>query len=232
MFARSDEEVGEGVRYLATLLMLRLRRAAFLALFLLFALGIPSTQAALVPFTIFTNNGDYSDGSQVNLFVDVFNGEGIAKFAFYNDSSVSCSITQIYFDDGTLLGIDNIENGIGTDFDRAFPGPGNLPGGELLDPPFVAIREFNIGAQAPPYSNGVNNIGVGEYVTVTFDLINGGTLDDVISEIVDGTLRMGLHVQGFPDGSSESALNEPVPEPATILLLGIGTLVLLRRRKV
>ncbi|MHC4571235.1 MAG: PEP-CTERM sorting domain-containing protein [Planctomycetota bacterium] len=33
----------------------------------------------------------------------------------------------------------------------------------------------------------------------------------------------------MPDGSSESAVN--VPEPATICLLGLGALVLSRRRR-
>lgn len=223
----------KGLRSVGTL-MLRGRRAAAFVLFLLIALGVPSAQAVelpvVFPFEIFTDNGDYSDGSLVDLSVEVFNGEGIAKFTFYNDSSVECSITKIFFDDGTLLGIDYIENGIGTDFDRAVPGPGDLPGGNLLDPPFVADREFNVGADNPPYHNGVNNIGAGEYVTVTFDLINGGHVDQVIGELYNGTLRIGIHVQGFPDGSSESAVH--VPEPATVLLFGIGTLVLLRRRKV
>jgi len=213
-------------------LTLRHKTAAILVLFLLFALGIPSAQAVLIPFTIFTDNGDYSDGSQIDLSVDVYNGEGVVKFKFYNDSAVDCSITKIFFDDGSLLGIDSIENSSGTDFDRAVPGPGELPGGNFLDPPFDAIREFNIGADSPPYYNGVNSLVAGEFVLVTFDLTNGGKLSHVLNELVDGTLRIGIHVQGFPDGSSESALNEPVPEPATVLLLGIGTLALLRRRRV
>ncbi len=192
---------------------------------------VPSAQGVIVPFDIFTDNGDYSDGSLVDIFMDVFNGEGVAKFKFYNSSSTQCSITNIYFDDGSLLGIDSIENGSGTSFDRPTGGPGNLPGGNLLDPDFIADREFNVGADSPPYHNGVNHIGPGEWVTITFNLTNGGTLGGVLSELVDGRLRVGLHVQGFDEGSSESLLNQPVPEPGTICLFGLGALALLRNRK-
>ncbi|MFH1371643.1 MAG: PEP-CTERM sorting domain-containing protein, partial [Planctomycetota bacterium] len=62
-----------------------------------------------------------------------------------------------------------------------------------------------------------------------FDLINGGTLEDVIDELNNGTLRVGIHIIGLPDGSSESAIL--VPEPATMCLLGLGALGLLKKRR-
>ncbi|MFH1371671.1 MAG: PEP-CTERM sorting domain-containing protein, partial [Planctomycetota bacterium] len=62
-----------------------------------------------------------------------------------------------------------------------------------------------------------------------FDLINGGTLEDVIDELNNGTLRVGIHIIGLPDGSSESAIL--VPEPATLFLLATGAAIALRKRK-
>ena len=192
------------------------------------ALGLQTNvcHAVLYPFEIFTSNGAYADGSAVNIYMDVYNGDGIAKFAFYNESSASCSITRVFFDDGTLLGIDDIENGPGVLFEQVTTGPGDLPAGENLIPPFAADREFNIGAEPPPYWNGINSPD--EWLIVTFEL--NGSLEDVLNELGNGILRVGIHIQGFSDGSSESAVN--VPEPATICLLGLGGLALLRKRKV
>lgn len=80
-----------------------------------------------------------------------------------------------------------------------------------------------------PPKNGVNNVSAGEWVKITFKLIDGGTLEGVLHELYTGDLRVGLHVIGFPDGSSNSAIS--VPEPATVLLIGLGTVALLRKRK-
>ncbi len=210
-------------------MMMRVKTLLVVLLFLLVGVT-PCAHAQLmgVPFEIFTTNGAHYDDSNVDLRMDVTDGTGIAEFTFYNNSTVDadCSIARIYFDDGTLLDINSIESsGSGVKFNQIFPGPGNLPGGELLDPPFVADLEFSIGAEGTPPHKGIDNPG--EWLKVTFDLINGGTLDDVIDELGNGTLRVGMHVIAFPDGSSEAA----VPEPATIALLGFGALALLRKRR-
>lgn len=201
----------------------------FLILVSLLVFFTSNCDAVIFPFEIFDAEGQLVDTPGLDLYVEVTNGEGKANFIFYNDSIFDCSVAQIYFDDGSLLGIDYIINGPGTEFDRAFPGPGNLPGGENLIPPFVADREFNIGAVSPPPENGVNSIPAGEWVEIDFDLINGGDLEDVIDELNIRLLRVGLHVISFPDGSSKSAIL--VPEPATIFLFGIGAGLLLKLRK-
>ena len=204
---------------------------------LIYVCAVPAF-AVMYPLEIFTNNGPYSDGTDVDLFMDVSNvgnEEGYTDFMFYNNSIVDCSITNIYFDDGSLLGIDAIENGpIGVVlFDTAVGGPGNLPGGGAIG--FSADKEFNIGPVSPPSENGVNNIPAGEWVNINFALEyivsenRWATLDDVLNELNDGTLRVGIHIQAFPGGSSESAVN--VPEPATIGLLGLGGLWLLHRKR-
>jgi len=52
----------------------------------------------------------------------------------------------------------------------------------------------------------------------------------VLGELADGTLRIGIHVQGFATGGSESFVNVPLPEPATFGLLALGAVALVAAR--
>ncbi|MFC1676272.1 PEP-CTERM sorting domain-containing protein [Planctomycetota bacterium] len=184
------------------------------------------------PFDIFSDNGPWGtsgtnfEDPDLNLFVEVTNGEGIVHFTFHNESQgalTDVSITDVYFDDGTLLGISDVINGPGVSFSQV-ASPSDLPGGSLLDPDFITTGLFSADADPPPAHSGVES---GEFVTIQFDLIGGGVLQDVLGELADGRLRIGIHIQSFSDGSSESAL--ATPEPATLLLLGLG-MVMLRKR--
>lgn len=188
-----------------------------------------TAQANTYSFNIFTSNGVYGDNPGLNLWAEVFDGAGTATFKFHNDSLFNCSLTQIYFDDGALFGLSSLANGPGAHFgtDEVTPGPGNLPSGNNLDPVFVADREFSIAPFAPVTPNGV---GTGEWVSVTFDLASGMTLQDVFNEIASGELRVGIHVQAFPDGSSEAALM--IPEPASVMMIALGSLVITGYRKI
>jgi len=193
-------------------------------------------QASFYEFTAFDQEGEDMPYPGLYLYMTVEDyGDGLAHFTFYNESAIDCSIARIYFDDGSLLGVDTITNGPGTEFARAYPGPDNLPGGQNLTPPFEASRGFNIGAVNPPPKNGVKNDPFGEWVDIAFTLQNGQTIFDVMDELQNGTLRVGLHVLAFPDGGSESfidAVNEeiPIPEPSVIALLACGALGMLVRR--
>ena len=71
----------------------------------------------------------------------------------------------------------------------------------------------------------------GETLGVVFSLRAGGSHADVISELGDGSLRIGIHVQAFASGGSESFVNTvPDPSPAA-LLLAASTLAGLRCRR-
>jgi len=205
---------------------------AFVFLLVIFPARICQAQLATYSFEIFTNNSPYADDPGWNLYVKVWDGTGLVNFTFYNDSAFQSSIARIYFDDGSLLGVDEITNSQGyTAFDRT-SSPGDLPGGNLLVPSFEADREFSIFAEPPPPWDGVNNGNpVNEWVTVRFNLINGGDLEDVCRELNTGVLRVGLHVIDLPGGGGYSESAILVPEPATIVLLGLGALALLRKRK-
>ena len=158
----------------------------------------------------------------------VSTGAGSADFTFYNESLVPSSLSAVYFDDGSLLGIAAVTNGPGTSFTQPAT-PSNLPAGNLLDPPFVTTDEFCVDGDPPPSQNGVNPVELEplEWVRITFDLVGDATLANVLDELDTGALRIGIHITALPDGSSESAIN--VPEPAIALLFALSSLVVLRK---
>ncbi len=187
----------------------------------------PCCAAYIYDFRVFTSNSGYYDSLAKGIHVEVWDDQGTVNFTFYNDSAVQSSIVRIYFDDGSLFDTGEVINVPGTMFNPAHP-LGKLPGGQNLTPLFEADREFSIGPGEPPPWGGVNN-RQDEWVTASFELINGRTFDDVIVGLSGNALRIGLHIIGLPDGGSESAVLNP--EPATVLLLGLGVLVLLRKRR-
>ena len=168
---------------------------------------------------------------EAQLFVDVTNaGSGQALFTFINIGPEASSITDVYFDDGTLLGIAAIDNSdAGVQFSQ-FATPGDLPDGNNASPPFVTTAGFSADSDAPASGNGVNP---GESLGITFDLQGGGLFADVLAELGDGRLRIGIHVQAFDDGYSEGFINNGVvPAPTAVLLgsIGLGMVGWLKRR--
>ena len=183
----------------------------------LLVLGMVSSASA-IPYYFYkiTNNGNPDVASQ--LYVDVLEAAGgQVEFKFYNQGPTASSITDIYFDDGTLLALSTIVNGpTGVSFVTPATPP-DLPGGETVG--FETTKGFSANSSTPITANGVNP---GEYVTIYFTLQDTKTYANTLAALADGSLRMGLHVQAIqPQGGSDSYVNL-VPEPYTLLLLGLG----------
>ena len=153
---------------------------------------------------------------------------GKVLFTFTNRGPYPSSITGVYFDDGALLGISSIDNSCqGVLFSRDAT-PHNLPGGQNLLPPFETTDGFSADSDPPTQPNGVNP---NEWLGITFDLEPDNAYENVINNLNTTQLRIGIQVQGFACGGSESFVN--VPEPATISILSVGFSIasLLRKRR-
>ena len=86
--------------------------------------------AATLGFGCITNNSPIDCTiAEAQLFVDVTDaGGGQVLFTFSNLGPASSSITDVYFDDGSLLAIALVSNSPGVDFSQ-LASPANLPGG-------------------------------------------------------------------------------------------------------
>lgn len=193
-------------------------------------------QAILFGFDNITNNnaGDAAIG-EAQFFVDVTDaGNSQVLFTFTNIGPAASSITDVYFDNGSLLGIASIDNsnpGVSFSQDAS---PPDLPGGDSIDPPFIVTEGFLADSDPPPPTSGVNP---GESLGILFDLQPGKTFSDIFVEINimnPALLRIGIRAQAFAGGGSESFINNTtggglvvIPEPTTIALMSCGLLMLL-----
>jgi hypothetical protein len=211
-------------------------------------LSLPAQGVTTYSFTHIVEDGDgpsqLANGAtgEAQLTVSVSDAGGNQiLFEFSNAGAAPSSITDVYFDDGTLLGIaglidfdDGTGGDAGVDFtqDDIDPvSPPDLPGGENLSPAFDVTAYFLADSDSPhTILNGVNP---GESLGVLFSLQGGGTLQDVLDELATGELRIGIHVQGFADGGSEAFVNNGiVPIPSSLVLGSIGVALIgwFRRR--
>lgn len=192
------------------------------------ALGIftPAAQATLYDLIVFTDNGSPYD--ELAVAVDVTEGgSNQVDFTFYNNSTVISTITAIYFDGEALLGIAYINSSPGVSFTENGGSPPVLPGGNMIG--FDATVGFLADSDKPGPKNGVNSLqDPKEWVAITCNLRSGLDFSNVIAGLDNNTLNIGVHLTNIGDYSESLACN--IPEPTTLSLIGLGALVLLRRR--
>lgn len=198
---------------------------SYLAFVTLCVLSTPALCMVTYSFHHIVETGDtaaeFANGAigTAHLFVDVGDvGSSQVLFTFGNTSPQPSSITNVYFDGGSLQGIAYIDDSEpGVSFSQ-FASPGNLPGGNNLSPPFLTTPGLSAGSNPAVQPNGVNP---GESLGIVFNLQGSRTFNDVIDELNGGSLQIGIHVQGFADGGSEAFVNF-IPVPGAVLLCGVG----------
>ncbi len=203
--------------------------------------GATSAAALTYNFTNVTNNNATNAAAgAAQLSVDVTDaGAGKVAFTFNNAGPLASSITDIYWDDqsGSLGTRGAITASTGVSYSWG-ASPGNLPGGNTIGFS-VSPRGAAADSDTPIQPMGVNP---GEWVKLIWSLASGKTYADVLAALNfggdrAGSMRIGIHVQGFSNGGSESFVNStppaPVPVPAAGLLLaaGLGAMGVMRRRR-
>lgn len=201
----------------------------------LFTLGLAATaHAETFHFCCITGNNatDCATGeAQLSVDVTAFAANQVL-FTFSNTGPAPSSITDVYFDDRPLLGIaglidadDGVGGDPGVDFSQ-LANPSDLPGRNMMSAcnpdKFETTEAFSADSDPPTRPNGVDPQ---EFLGVVFELKNG-TLANVIRNLRNGSLRIGIHVQGFSGGGSESFVTSR-PDVPTLSEWGLAVLVLL-----
>jgi len=193
---------------------------------------VTSAQAQTYNFTAFETGGisDPNSLTPINLNATLSQNGTSLEITITNDSapgdgwvtSTVPTITKIAFED------DN----------RLFPSPTfantppnvvfnannsvNIPGSNNIG--FMTTYGFT--ADPPPTTTGIDP---GEQFVLSF---SNTTVASAIKAINSGELRIGLHVQQIGENDGSASFVTTVPEPSSMLLIGLAGFVgLLRRRR-
>jgi hypothetical protein len=202
-------------------------------------MGAADARGDVFGFGGLTNNSLIDTAiAEAQLGLEVTASGTQALFKFYNVGPEASSITDVYFDDdtGSLMGISSLidaDDGVGGDSGVDFSlggSPPDLPGGNAVN--FQVTAGFLADADSRVQHNGVNP---GEYLGIIFDLHSSAGAMEMFEGLMNGTLRVGIHVQGFDSGGSESLINNetahaPLPGAVVLGALGLGCVQFVRRR--
>ncbi|MEN8127326.1 MAG: PEP-CTERM sorting domain-containing protein [Planctomycetota bacterium] len=142
-----------------------------------------------------------------------------ALFTFTNNCDNGGVLGRIFVMENDLITFDSIyDQSEGVSFSAPVKENAMLPGGSELG--FSPQNTYSINADPARPKNGLH---YEDYVSVLFDLSAGTAFGDVTGALSGAELGVGIHVQSLPGGTSASFA--VIPEPATLLLVGMGVLL-------
>lgn len=166
-----------------------------------------------------TNSTNVAIG-EAQMFVDVSDlGGNLVMFNFRNIGPAASSITAVYFDANVLLGLASIDNSCpGVSFSQ-YATPVKLPGRNNVSPSFVTTSGLSADSDTPNVM--LKGVNPNEWLGI---ILTGQAFGNIIANLNSGDLRIGIHVQAFPNGGSESLINggSIIPAPGALLLVSIG----------
>jgi hypothetical protein len=202
--------------------------------------------ALLLSFTVLAGSAQadlytFGGASSIQMNVDS-GGAGQVTFTFTNQALTGYSVTDIYFDAGSILGFSGgAKSDVGASFDQ-FALPAELPNAD--DYGFKTSPGLSF--DSAPENRIDSGLSLGQSMSVTFDLNSGGGLDEVVDAIDSGDLRVGIYVQGMhkgevtgnsylnassPDGPpADQPAHAPLPGAYVLGAIGLGCVGYFRRR--
>lgn len=195
--------------------------------------------AAAAPVDIFFTRINPANASQniASQLKAVLSDEGAGQvsFLYTNNVGIASSISEIYYDTGNLFtGAASLVQ-VGTNFTAGGANPTNLPGGNNVNPAFVANLIYSADAQGNP-SNGVNLAS--DSLKMVFNLSNNVSYANVVAALANGSLRIGLHVRAIGTGADSDAFVNtgtpviiPLPAGGVMAMAGLAGVAAIRRRR-
>jgi hypothetical protein len=166
------------------------------------------------------SGGDTPGDSYVNSFTYTVQNQGSAvRFDIFNSGNAAAPgmfISKVFFDDNGYLSAPSLYGtNIGEVSFSGGPSNDQLPqGGNNFTTDYAFSRN--------PGGGNAGGLQGAESFPVSFR----GNYNNIISALNSGALRVGLHVQGLPNGQSDSYIStssgntENTPEPLTMLAAG------------
>lgn len=207
----------------------------FTICFVVLCISTVPVNADMYSFALVTANTDGAIATQLSFDVADIGYNPVTEknqvlFTFSNNlGPIDGSITEIYFDDGALLGLAEIQDyPPDVDFIQGAT-PSEPPGGNTLVPEFHTTADFSVDV----LKNTAQGVNQGESVGIVFDLKEGKTFNDVITDLGYGfndpsnpdSLRIAIHVRSIPwDGgiTSDTFILTPIPAAVLLGIFGLG----------
>ena len=169
-------------------------------------------------------------GGSVDLCPNAFTMEVVeqgdqALFTFTNNCSTDGVLGRIFFMENDLMAFHSIyDQSEGVSFSPPSGKNAMLPGGNPIG--FTPHNAFSIDADPAKPKNGLH---YEDFVSILFDISGESSFGGIIGAIDGYSLGVGIHAQSLPGGASASF--STIPEPSTMLLVGLGTLLFKPKRR-